>query len=514
MTDEELKTYLPSYGDRLAVLGFCKRKENSHNNTRKSKLFERLKQKLAKRKPCDEGGRSRDHGKPSQPYQKRNALKTVRKIEIGWMHSDDENEPSKQVRARRGGGTRKVNILKDAQKRELMQEGIDLFFPGGRSSLGPLTDFELDLKDYKEVTVDNIITIGQLYTDTKLPLLRFYLTTQKKTINSPHSTSLAPSSERQESSQNQSSTSSLSVSTTQPSATFETLDPEVIFLGNTTSDDNIDFVLYSTQDGREDVFESSDIVFVGDFSENEQQNLDDTLPVSPQTTPSSERMKRVLVVHRGQVLPELMAHFCDDGLQDVDIKIQLVLPDGTHEMGYDDGGVVRDCLSEFWNEFYEQCATGNALKVPFLRHDFGQQQWESVGRIIAFCWAREKYLPVKIAPVILEQATFGYANSDVLENFLKYMPESERTVFESWRSDFNNVDQEELIEILDNHSCRRIPTASNVNEILQELAHKRLVQEPAYVIEQWAKILSPAVLSLQDLTTCIRSPATNWEKSC
>lgn len=88
-----------------------------------------------------------------------------------------------------------------------------------------------------------------------------------------------------------------------------------------------------------------------------------------------------------------------------------------------------------------------------------------------------------------------------MENFLKYMPESERTVFESWRSDFNSVDQEELIEILDNHSCRRMPTASNANEILQELAHKTLVQEPAYIIEQWAKILSTTRHSLQDFTT-------------
>ncbi|KAJ3600949.1 hypothetical protein NHX12_031922 [Muraenolepis orangiensis] len=48
MTDEDLKTYFPSYGDRLAVLGFCRRKENVHKNTRKSQLFERLKTKLAK----------------------------------------------------------------------------------------------------------------------------------------------------------------------------------------------------------------------------------------------------------------------------------------------------------------------------------------------------------------------------------------------------------------------------------------------------------------------------------
>lgn len=103
-------------------------------------------------------------------------------------------------------------------------------------------------------------------------------------------------------------------------------------------------------------------------------------------------------------------------------------------MGYDDGGVVRDWLSEFWNEFYNQCTTGNAFKVPFLRHNFGQQQWESIGRIIAFGLAREKYLTVKIARVILEQAALGYVNRDLVENFLKYMPESERTVFKSWRS--------------------------------------------------------------------------------
>lgn len=158
---------------------------------------------------------------------------------------------------------------------------------------------------------------------------------------------------------------------------------------------------------------------------------------------------------------------------------------------------------------------GSTLKVPFLRHDFGQQQWESVGRIIAFGWEREKYLPVKIVPVLLEQA----AACDLVENFLRYLPESERTVFVSWQSDFDTVDQEELIEILDNNSCRRIPTASNANEILQELAHKTLVQEPAYVIEQWAKILSMAKHSLQEISKVyetlqptVRSPSPSQRK--
>ena len=70
MKDEQLKMYLPSYGDRLAVLGFCRRKENSHIN-RKSKLFERLETKLTKEKPCDEGGSSENQGEHSPPTQKK-----------------------------------------------------------------------------------------------------------------------------------------------------------------------------------------------------------------------------------------------------------------------------------------------------------------------------------------------------------------------------------------------------------------------------------------------------------
>ncbi|ROL51589.1 hypothetical protein DPX16_0357 [Anabarilius grahami] len=144
---------------------------------------------------------------------------------------------------------------------------------------------------------------------------------------------------------------------------------------------------------------------------------------------------------------------------------------------------------------------GSSFKVPFLRHDFGQMHWESVGRIIAFGWQKEKYLPVKLAPVILEQATFGYAKSNVIENFLKFVPESERAVFEAWQSDFNTVDKEELLEVLDGHSCRKTPTENNAEEILQELAHKKLIQEPAYVIEQWANMLSTAINHLDDISS-------------
>ncbi|XP_034082402.1 uncharacterized protein LOC117552848 [Gymnodraco acuticeps] len=239
----------------------------------------------------------------------------------------------------------------------------------------------------------------------------------------------------------------------------------------------------------------------------EYSSLDDTLPLSTELSIESsmppsmdmfqeqanqrERVKKIIVLHRGQILRELILVFSEENIMENDFHFQVILPDGKLENAVDDGGVMRDILSEFWNDFYEQCTMGNGFKVPYLRHDFGKQEWESVGRIITFGWQKEKYLPVKLSPVLLEQAVLGFVVSDLVDSFLKYVSESERVIFESCRSDFEGVDQEELLEIMDIHNCRRLPTADNFEQILKEIAHQKLIQEPAFVIEQWNNTLAP-----------------------
>ena len=53
------------------------------------------------------------------------------------------------------------------------------------------------------------------------------------------------------------------------------------------------------------------------------------------------------------------------------MSFRVILPDGKLEKAVDDGGVLRDVLSEFWKDFYEQCTLENSFKVPYLSHDFG-----------------------------------------------------------------------------------------------------------------------------------------------
>ncbi len=97
--------------------------------------------------------------------------------------------------------------------------------------------------------------------------------------------------------------------------------------------------------------------------------------------------------------------------------------------------------------------------------------------------------PNKLAPVILQQAIEGSIKSDLIDNFLKYVSENERAVLESCRTDFCSADQEELLEILDNYSCRRIPQKKTSSKFCKNWHTKLSFKRPAYVLEQWAAIL-------------------------
>ena len=100
----------------------------------------------------------------------RNAQKQTRKIELGWIHL------GVQVRLRKGGGKRKINIKKDATKKDMIKEGIQLFFPHGESPKGPVSEFVCDVKDFSSRSISEDKTVREMYNATKIPLLRFYFT--------------------------------------------------------------------------------------------------------------------------------------------------------------------------------------------------------------------------------------------------------------------------------------------------------------------------------------------------
>lgn len=167
MTEEDLKEILPAHGDRIAVRGFAQRSFASG----KQSLIERLKQKMNKVKNRN------DRASCSSTLQQTRKVKNTRMIEIGWLCMSKTEKRYKQVRARNGGGTRRVTIDKNSKCSEVLDMAKELFFPNGKSVRGKITNFEIELVDYKSHIFDKDLTIQEMYELAALPTLRFYLAT-------------------------------------------------------------------------------------------------------------------------------------------------------------------------------------------------------------------------------------------------------------------------------------------------------------------------------------------------
>ena len=60
------------------------------------------------------------------------------------------------------------------------------------------------------------------------------------------------------------------------------------------------------------------------------------------------------------------------------------------------------------------------------------------------------------------------------------------------------MDVEEVIDALEDYQAKKVPTSSNLKGLLLELAHKELIQKPAFVSDVWRPLLQK---SLSDLAS-------------
>lgn len=57
--------------------------------------------------------------------------------------------------------------------------------------------------------------------------------------------------------------------------------------------------------------------------------------------------EKIIALHRGQMLKELIQVFAEESIMKGDLYFKVIFPDGNLEKAVDDGGVLRDVLSEF-----------------------------------------------------------------------------------------------------------------------------------------------------------------------
>lgn len=386
MSEEDLKTFIPKYGDRVAVQNFCKSKLSS---TKKS-LIEKLKRKIGSK-----GSGGVDSNKTGSKNYSYTGKKT-RIIEIGWMCSDTRENRLRQIRTKFGGGTRRVTVNKSDKCKDILQTAIDLFFLQGVSSKGPLTMFRCELLDYKSNSFDTASTIEQMYDISALSVLRFYLATSYNTTEEP--LSLSEGEDEMFIPETITSSSILTEQSEIGSAFTENVVGSTQLSETSTSTsvlpDDYNHPIHEglTVRGVSYTVENADNILINDFlilNDNifaKQQNIMNSRDANNEPTIQ-------INLHRGQIFEELTTLFTECDLTE-GMYIQIVLPNGEIEAGENLGGVWRDALTEFWETLLEKCTKGRNIKIPQIRHDFDDTKWVAIARILKKGWYTEQYFPI------------------------------------------------------------------------------------------------------------------------
>ncbi|XP_024118320.1 uncharacterized protein LOC112139717 [Oryzias melastigma] len=478
MDDAALEKYIPSYGDRIALFHFCKSKPSL--SKRKSGLFQKLRDKMKIREDNSKENFSSVGPRPTQTKKQ----KTTRNVEIGWIHCDGQT--AKQVRAKQGGGTRKIKMATEAGLKHILQEGKSLFFPDGISPKGSESDFEFEVWDFKQncLNDETFLSIGNMYEAARLTMLRSYISTKAK-------------------------------------AAHQVREPPEVNITEAHGDDEV----HQADDGESgvelgvhpalDISVDYEITFGPVYNEEEDQN--DTLIYEDFLFPQSPASPRDLVtvtIHHGNTLHDLIAGFSDADILNKELFVKRILPDNTEEAG-SGSGVLRDALSCFWHEFYERCTLGTTVKVPFIRHDFTAETWKAVARILLKGYLDCQYFPNKLALPFIEQVLFDGVYTDLKSHFLQFVSNQEREVLMQAINDISAVEWDDLVEVLDSYGCRRRITAETFPTILNEIAHKELVQKPMFVIDCWREItLKHLSLTPEALTKLFYDLQPNSKKVC
>lgn len=176
MSDEQLLTYVPRFGDRIAIRQYSRREVSAlEGNATVSKATQNLMSKLQgkrdrKRKHCD--------NRSEKLSGNSNAQKTERSYQMGLF--EEVRGSFVQIKEKRGGGlTRHLKALKSATMAELLECGKKLFFPNGKNKLGDINEFEMKLRDFTEEELDPQTTLGEQYEMRKVKILRLYISCKR-----------------------------------------------------------------------------------------------------------------------------------------------------------------------------------------------------------------------------------------------------------------------------------------------------------------------------------------------
>ncbi len=128
---------------------------------------------------------------------------------------------------------------------------------------------------------------------------------------------------------------------------------------------------------------------------------------------------------------DMIENFKDESIMQSTIKVVMIKFFGKKELGIDNGGVLHDALSAFWNSFYDSCTVGEDERVPVVRHDFKEEEWEAIVQILVKGYCVVKFFPIKLNKVFIFASLFErkkIPDELLMKSFLGYVPRDVRNI--------------------------------------------------------------------------------------
>ena len=86
-----------------------------------------------------------------------------------------------------------------------------------------------------------------------------------------------------------------------------------------------------------------------------------------------------------------------------------------------------------------------------------QTQWTAVAAVIEMGYRQEAVFPIRLAQPFMQQAIFGrWNNDDLVEAFLRFVPEMDRMVLRDTLNDYASVDEEDHLDVMDQYNVVRL----------------------------------------------------------
>ena len=205
-------------------------------------------------------------------------------------------------------------------------------------------------------------------------------------------------------------------------------------------------------------------------------NFDDNRHTSANESDSS-----VCTVQRENMFEDLLRYILNEQTNINTLKVKVIA-----ENGEDSGGVLRDCLTEFWETFYLRYTVGDKVKVPITVHTLGSKEWEAIGQILVLGFKTEGYFPVLRAQCWITKCIYGgdMNEGELVQAFLtQFLPAVDRDILQCALEKFEEVDFDELVEVLSQYEGRVQPAENNMWKVMNEIAHHQLVQKRSFVTE-------------------------------